>query len=541
MDAGGCRDARFARVSQVDGDGERLLRDQGLAGGLDDAGADGQMTGLGLGVAQAMAVAPEKVVRSHRSHTLEMEMAMTQRTAGRDWNRENTPGDGGVVTGGGRSAGRTRSVNATATEWVARALGAFLLFLASAAAPAVDLLGVFGDAIVSDPEFLAASADNRAVREVRTQAASGLLPRAHISLETAWNERDRRDDYRSESIVLDIEHSIYRRDRRIALNQADRRIEQADALYAAARQALIVRVAERYFGVLETQDDLSSAQATREAFEQQLTESRKRFEVGMIAITDVEEAQAGYDLSKAQLIAAENALDIAHEALRETTGEYSANLAPLGEVQLVMPAPADIDQWTEVALERNLRLLAARHDAEIARQEIERIEAGHYPTLDVVASLGFNDSESRAGDNRLVNVGLRLNLPLYTGGSVVSRTRESRHRYQYTLEALERERRRVQRETREAYLGVNSGISRVRALEQAVRSSEAAANAIDTGFQVGIRTSVDVLESQRDLFRALRDLSKARYRYILDLLRLKRAAGILSEDDLRLISDWLKE
>ena len=430
-----------------------------------------------------------------------------------------------------------RSVNAPVVPF-ARMLGAFLL-VASAAAPAEDLLVTFAIALVNDPEFHAAGADHRAAQEIRTQAAAKLLPSARVSFDTAWNERHRRSDYRSENAVLDVEQPLYRRDRRIALDQADSRIARADALYDAARQDLMVRVAERYFVVLQAEDELGFAQATLEAFEQQLTESRQRFEVGLIAVTDVEEAQAGYDLSIAQLIAAENALAIAREALRETTGEYQLTLAPLGDMQPVMPEPTDIDRWTEIALERNLRLLAARHDTETARREIERIAAGHSPTLDIFASLGLHDSESRVGDNRHATIGLRLNLPLYTGGLLTSQTRESRHRYQRTLDVLERERRRAQRETREAHRGVNSGISRVNALEQAVRSGEAAADAIETGFQVGIRTSLDVLNAQRDLFRARSDLSEARYRYIIDLLRLKRAAGILSEDDLRQVSVWL--
>ena len=417
--------------------------------------------------------------------------------------------------------------------------GAFLMAMSSAA-PAENLFDAFQLAVTSDPEYLAAGSDHRAAQELRPQALAGLLPSARISLETKWNERQRDRDFRSDNLVFDIEHPIYRRDRRIAAKQTDSRIARADALYAAARQDLMVRVAERYFRMLEAEDGLSFAHATLEAFEQQLVQSRQRFEVGLIAITDVEEAKAGFDLSGAQLIAAENALDIAREALRETTGEYQERLAPLGDMQLVIPAPADIDKWTETALERNPRLLAARHDTETARREIERTQAGHSPTLDAVGSFGLNDSESSVtGATRRANIGLRLSLPLYSGGAVLSRTRESRHRYQRTLDVLERERRRAQRETRDAYLGVGSGISRVHALEQAVRSSETAAEAIEAGFQVGIRTSVDVLDAQRDLFRARRDLSEARYSYILDVLRLKRAAGILSEDDLRLISIWL--
>ena len=425
---------------------------------------------------------------------------------------------------------------------VGRAFGAGVLLLAmSPAAPGENLLGVFESALGSDPEFLAAGADNRAAQEIRPQALAGLRPIARGSLNTQWNERQRLPDHRSDRLVLEIEQPIYRRDRRIAVGQADSRIARADALYAAARQDLVVRVAERYFRVLEAEDGIGFARATLEAFEQQLAQSRRRFEVGLIAMTDVEEAKAGFDLSRAQLIAAENTLDIAREALRETVGEYRERLAPLRDLQLVMPEPADIDKWTETALERNLRLLAARHDSETARREIERVRAGHFPTLDAVGSWSLSHIESIGTDpTREANVGLRLGLSVYSGGSVASRIRESRHRYQRALEVLERERRRAQRETRDAYLGVDSGISRVQALEQAVRSSETAAEAVEAGFQVGTRTSVDVLDAQRDLYRARGDLSRARYGYIVHVLRLKRAAGILSEDDLRAVSAWLE-
>ncbi len=425
-------------------------------------------------------------------------------------------------------------------EWAAAGAGAVLM-AASAAAPASNLVDVFEVALTSDPEYLAIGAAHRAALELLPQARAELRPRVRVTFDTRWNERQRRDDYRSDNLTLSLEHPIYRRDRRIAVEQADSRIARADALYAAARQDLMVRVSERYFGVLEAEDQLGFAQATLEAFEQQLAQSRQRFEVGLTAITDVEEAKAGFDLSRAQLIAARNALDIAREALRETTGAYQEQLAPLREAHLVLPEPADIDQWTATALERNLRLLAARRDAETARREIERIQAAHAPTLDAFGSFGLNDGESGGllRETRRAEVGVRLSLPLYSGGSVLSRTRESRHLYQRRLDLLELERRRAQRETRDAYLGVDSGISRVQALEQAVRSSLTAAETIEAGFQVGTRTSVDVLDAQRDLFRARRDLSEARYRYILDVLRLKRAAGTLSEEDLRIVSIWL--
>ncbi len=418
------------------------------------------------------------------------------------------------------------------------ALGAGTVAVAlSAPAPAETLFQIYELALANDSEFLAASAANRAAQEIRPQARAGLLPSARVLLDANWNEPPQLEDF-GYSAVLSIEQPVYRPDRRIALQQADSRIARADALYAAARQDLMVRVAERYFGVLEADDELSFARATLEASEQQLRQSRQRFEVGLTAITDVEEAKAGFDRARAQLIAAGNALDTAREALRETSGEYQEALAPLGTMPLAAPDPADIDRWTETALGQNLRLLASRNATETARREIDRVRAGHHPAVDAVGSHRRED-RSPLGQTDSTSIGLRLNLSLYDGGSVLSRTRESRHLYQQALDELERERRRAQRETRDAYLGVNSGISRVNALEQAVRSSKAAADAVEAGFQVGTRTSVDVLDAQRELFRARRDLAEARYSYILDMLRLKRAAGTLSEADVRQVSGWL--
>ena len=420
-----------------------------------------------------------------------------------------------------------------------------VLMAASMTVSADNLLDVFMSALDSDPEYLATGADNRATQEIREQALAGLRPSVSMSASGTWYDtlvynqlRASQIDRATYRVDLNVTHPVIRPDREIMVVQADSRIAGADALYAAARQDLMVRVGERYFGVLEAEDQLRFARATLEAFDQQLAQSRQRFEVGLIAITDVEEAKAGYDLSRAQLLAAENALDIAREALRETTGEYQENLAPLGDLELMMPEPADIDGWTEIALEHNLRLLAARHDAETARREIDRADAGDAPVLDAVGSMTL-DETSHLDESLTSSVGLRLYLPLFDGGSVLSRTRESRHRYQQAIDILELQRRRAQRETRGAYLGVDSGISRVHALEQAVRSSQTAAEAIEAGFQVGTRTSVDVLDAQRELFRARRDLAGAKYGYILDVLRLKRAAGVLAEEDLWRISIWL--
>ncbi len=432
--------------------------------------------------------------------------------------------------------------------------GILLTAVAPPAALAIDLVGVYQLALSSDPVFQAAGAANRAAQEAKPQARAQLLPDVSAGAGVTKNFLDVQEsnaisrlgssDFSSNELSLNLTQPVFRRDLFIQLGQADSRIEQADAEYAFALQELMLRSARRYFDVLRAQDTLTFARSALEAFEQQLRQSRQRFEVGLIAITDVEEAQAGFDLARAEVIAAENQLDVAREALREVTGEYHRNLEGLSDrLVLVAPEPADIDRWTAIALEQNLRLSASRFSSEVARDEIRRQSAGHYPTLDIVGSYGRDDSTGGFSGGSTFEqsaIGLQLNVPLYQGGLTVSRTREARHLYQQSLDLVEEQRRSVQRQTRDAYLGVISGISRVQALEQAVRSTESAKAAIEAGFQVGTRTSVDVLDAERDLFAAKRDLAASRYDYIVNTLTLKQAAGTLSQEDVRLVNAWLQ-
>lgn len=439
---------------------------------------------------------------------------------------------------------------------IARAsLAGLLMLLAATGAPAqtVDLLGVFRAALDNDPQYLGAGAANRAAQELRSQALAPLLPDARVSASNFGNQQKIRQSggigglgtqrFNSANFELSITQPLFRKDLLIQLEQADSRIEQADVEYAFALQDLMLRAAERYFGVLSAQDDLTFLVAERDANAQQLEQAQQRFEVGLIAITDVEEAQAGFDLANAEVIAADTALENTQEALREVTGHYLLDLAPLGpEFPLVRPDPENIDAWTETALKQNLQLLAARLAADTARREIRRQQAQHLPTLDVVARYDRAMSGGRFGDSDIQNssIGLQLNVPIYQGGEILSLTREARYLHQQSLDEFERQRRVAQRLARDAYRGVISGIARVQALAQAVNSTEAALEAIEAGFQVGTRTSVDVLNAQRDLFRARRDFSQARYDYLLDILRLKQAAGTLSENDLAEINGWLE-
>ncbi|MFT5174040.1 MAG: outer membrane protein [Gammaproteobacteria bacterium] len=425
-------------------------------------------------------------------------------------------------------------------------------------AQVVDLMKVYELAVSNDPSFLSSGAENRAAQESPTIARADLLPVITGDLSSAYNITETKSQsaafattgaltnkFNTHDYNIRLTQPLYRKDRWIALDQSRVEVEQADATFAFERQALMLRSAQRYFDVLRAADTLTFTLAERDAFGQQLEQSQQRFEVGLIAITDVEEAKAGFDLARAEVIQAEDALDNAREALREISGEYHDSVATLGTTMpLEMPEPNDIDKWTEVALQQNLQLAGQRYAADRSRMEIKRIEAGHLPTLDLVGLHGRNvangNSSSRSRADVINNVvTIQLNVPIYSGGATVARTRQSRHLYQRDINEVERVRRSVQRQTRDSFLGVRSGISRVNALAQAVKSNEAAANAIEAGFQVGTRTTVDVLNAKRDLFRAKRDFAESRYLYVIDILTLKQAAGTLQEDDLRLVDSWL--
>jgi outer membrane protein len=287
-------------------------------------------------------------------------------------------------------------------------------------------------------------------------------------------------------------------------------------------------------------DNLRFAQAEREAIEQQLRQTRQRFEVGLTAITDVHEAQARYDLAVSEEIQAKNLLDTALEQLRELTGRTFEEFAKLDGVPLAVPEPTDIDAWVNTALKQNLELLAADAQVEVARQESRRQRFQRYPTLDLEATYGHSENPVFRQDTEDKIISLQLNFPFYQGGLISSRTREAEQLYNQALALLEQQRRATTRQTRDAYLNVTSGIAQVRATRQALESTRTALEATQAGFEVGTRTAVDVLNSQREVYRAERDFARARYDYLLSTLQLKQAAGMLSEEDLQKVNALLQ-
>ena len=422
----------------------------------------------------------------------------------------------------------------------------------TACAETLDLAGAYRLAAMNDPAFLAAAAERDAALESVAIAQAGLRPTVSLGGSAALESDDIKkpelqagsETFTTLSLSLDVTQPLLRPDRTIRLGRARTTEEKAKVDYSVRTQQLIERVVERYFGVLEASDDFRFAQTNREAIGQQLRQAQQRFEVGLIAITDVEEAKARFDLASARAIEAENALGNAREGMRETIGEYPEELVPLGEeIPLAVPDPADIDEWTRTAIERNLLVRSASLAVAIAKESIRLAGTGAQPTIDLFGQAKATDRNRRPigeSESTSVSVGIRLQVPFYTGGRVSAETRRARADHREAMHVQERARREAVRKTRQAYLGVESAIARVGALSQAVVSSQSALDAVDAGFQVGTRTSVDVLDAQRDLFQAQNDLAAARYDYIRNALGLRLAAGTLVPADLESINAWLE-
>ncbi len=432
------------------------------------------------------------------------------------------------------------------------------LMLISVNSYAEDLVDVYQLALKNDPQILAEYASQLAVGELDAQSRANFLPSLGFNANTKKNWQDTSSsglggslnlggsrDFNTHGYALTITQPLYKKQNYIQKDKASIAIAQAAANYSLVNQDLVVRVAERYFDVLAKQDDETFALAEREAIARQLEQTNQRFEVGIATITDVTESQAAYDLAHASVIGAENEVRNSKERLREPLGQYIETLASLkDDTELVRPQPEDIEQWSENALSQNPAIIVAQFAVEDAKQTIKLQKSGHYPTLDLVGQKAYDSSSDGSfggSKTHQSTLGLQFNVEFDVGGRVRSQTREAEHRLSQAMQNEEQQRRSVVRQSREAYNGVMSGISRVEALKQAVVSNEKALEATEAGYQVGTRTTVDVLNVRRDLFRARRDYASSRYDYILSSLRLKQAAGSIAQTDLEQINQWLSE
>lgn len=431
-----------------------------------------------------------------------------------------------------------------------------LLCLSASYVQANGLIDIYSIAKSQDTDIRQAEANYNASIQARPIARAALLPQINLSAETSDNKLETEGqtfgvagadvDFNSHGYSLRLTQSLYNHEFYVQLRQAKNTVAKAQVELDNSKQELILRVTELYFNVLAAQDDLRFATAEKDAINRQREQAENRFEVGLIPITDVKEAQSSFDRSVAREIDAQIALELAVDALAVVTGERLENLNSLKtlstNMQLLRPDPDSVADWINTALNQNLALLINEYDTKIAQQEIKRNQSQHLPTLDIVAAYNDSDSGGLTGSRKTEDsrIGLELNFPIFQGGRTYYQTKESQYLYQAALQANEKIRRETTRDTRDAYHNVVAGVSRVNAFNKAVESAEVAAEATEAGFEVGTRTSVDVLLALRTVFEAQRDFSRSRYDYLLDTLRLKRSAGTLSADDLLQIDGWLE-
>jgi len=427
----------------------------------------------------------------------------------------------------------------------------------SRAASAADLLGTFRAAQANDPVFAAARATQQAGQEKLPQGRSLLLPNISLSANSTFNDnnvqyqstanpllRSGPYHYNNHGYGVNLTQPLFRQQNWLAYTEAELQVAQTEAQFKIAEQDLVLRVAQGYFDVLIAQDSVQLAEAQKTAISEQLEQAKRNFEVGSATITDTHEAQARHDLTGAQEIAAQNDLEIKRRTLQQLINAMPKDLKQLGkEFKLETPQPADMEKWVDEAQLNSPQLAIAQAGAELAEKEVARNRDGHYPTVDLVANYSQNYANGGSfgvgSDNTNKSIGVQLNLSLFQGGLVNSKWREAEANRERAKQELENARRSVALQTRQAYLGVVSGIAQVKALQQALTSSASLLEASKLGQEVGVRTNLDVLNAQQQLYATRRDLYQAQYNYLISQLRLKAAVGSLGEDSLAKVNQAL--
>ncbi|MGC2165061.1 MAG: TolC family outer membrane protein [Gallionella sp.] len=428
------------------------------------------------------------------------------------------------------------------------------LLAVSGSAGAADLLEIFHTAQTNDPVYGAARATLEAGKEKLPQNRSNILPSVNLSANSTMNRvnaqylpasgfRSGDFNYNSNGYGVNLVQPLFRWQNWMSYTEAQLQVAMSEEQFRIAQQDLILRVSKAYFDVLIAQESVHLAEAQKIAISEQLEQAKRNFEVGSATITDTLEAQARFDQTSAQQISVQNDLEIRRRTLQQLIDTMPAELKPLGkEFKPESPQPTEMEKWVEDALVNNSQLAVARASSELADKEVARNRGGHYPTLDMVANytrnypnggnLGQIESTSKS-------VGVQLNLSLFQGGMINSRLREAQANRQRAAQELENARRTVATQTRQAYLGVVSGIARVEALQQAMASSESVLEASKLGQEVGVRTNLDVLNAQQQLYSTRRDLYQAQYNYLYSQLQLKASVGTLDEDYLASINGAL--
>ncbi len=437
---------------------------------------------------------------------------------------------------------------------------AWLVFgLASGHAAADDLMAIYREGLQSDPVFAAARSSYEATKEKLPQGRALFLPNINVTANGNYNWANYQyfniqtpnppiagsQRWPAWGAALNLTQPLVRLQNNAVYDQAGMLVAQAESQLALAGQDLLIRVAQSYFDVLLAEYELETVKAQKAATAEQLAQAKRNFQVGTATITDTYDAQARYDLVVAQEITDTNDIQVKREAMRQIIGRLPGPLAkPQGQINLSLPEPNDMEAWVQAAYGNSLQVKIAKDNLDIAAKEIERNRAANYPTLDAVASASYNSQNSSqivVGQNiSQALIGLQLNYPLYQGGAITSRVREAIANNSKSAQDYENARRTVAQSVRQAFLAVSTGLAEIGALRQAVASNQLSVDATKLGQEVGVRTEVDVLNSQQLLYSAQRDLYRAYYVTIVGQLKLKQAVGNLTPVDLENVNRLLK-
>jgi outer membrane protein len=428
------------------------------------------------------------------------------------------------------------------------------LALTLPAAHGENLLDVYRLAQQHDLTLAQSVAGAKAGMERHAQGRAQLLPTLNYSAtryDVAQEVRQPITDryyYETQSRLLELKQPLFRMQNFAQYRQGKAQAAQAEMDVAVAQGELMIRAAETYFNVLAAEDALTLARTEKAAIAGQLALAQRNFSVGSASVVDVHEARARHDLAVAQEVSAETDLQVKRELLAVMINTQPAALARLGaKLDLAAPEPNDIEAWNRLGQERSPLIVLYERALAVAEEEVARQRGAHYPALDFVATHGYNRSENvytvppTPNESHTSQAGLQLNVPLYAGGITSSRTREAEARREQARAALDQTRRTTTRQTREAFLAVTSGMARVQALDAARTSGKRSLESTLIGYESGVRTGVDVLNAQQSLYRTERDLSQARYAYLLNHLRLKLVTGVLSTDDLAAVNALLTD
>ena len=431
------------------------------------------------------------------------------------------------------------------------------LCAATQPAAAADLLSIYREAQGADTVYAAARASYQASQEKMPQGRSGLLPAVTFAGNTQYNDRDLQfrgavpataaSRYNSNGFNVTATQPLFRMQNWITYEQSKNLVTQAEAVLLQANQDLILRVAQAYFDVLLAENNVTLATAQKTAFAEQLAQAKRNFEVGTATITDANDAQARHDLAASQEIAAQNDLEIKKQAMRLIISRVPPGLAKINTRFVpALPNPNNMDSWVDQSTLSSLQVRISQANVDIAAQEVTKSRGGHLPTLDAVAS--YVDSSQGAGvqggagfDSNTKFIGLQLAVPLYQGGLVNSKVREALANQEKARQDLENAKRTVALNSRTAFLGVTNGVAQIKALEAALISSQSSVDSSKLGQEVGVRTQVDVLNATQQLISTRRDYAQAIYAYAINVLKLKAAAGSLSDDDLAYVNQWLEK